>query len=292
MSKNPQSVHSEEFDYRISKDRILHPLRYGAHSLYQVGRMHCNRHTKIPMHTQLNYIELTVAKDGRASVITNGSAVDIKAGDIYISFPGDFHEIVIDERAPLKYDYITVMTEDSTLLKELDGVIAACHGAHARVARDDRLQRLVADAIGEINAPDPFTDGVMESLIHQLLVTVIRVYQSRAQKTPPAPLTDAEHLCLRLMNYVDNHIYTINSLAELTEISNYSYNYTSNLFKRVTGGTLTDYYQNRRLETAMLLLQAGQLSVTQIADMLNYSSIYSFSLAFKRRYGYPPSAVK
>ena len=292
MNANFVKSHSEEFDYRISKDRILHPLRYGAHSLYQIGRMHCNKHTKIPMHTQLNYIELTVAKDGRASVVTNGSAVNIKAGDIYISFPGDFHEIVIDERAPLKYDYITVMTEDSTLLKELDGIIADCHDAHARVARDDRLQRLVADAIGEIHAPDPLTDGVMASLIHQLLVTVIRVYQSRSQKTLSEPLTDAEHLCLRLMNYIDNHIYTINNLAELAEISNYSYNYTSNLFKRVTGDTLTNYYQNRRLETAMLLLQAGQLSVTQTAGLLNYSSIYAFSLAFKRHYGYPPSAVK
>ncbi|MBR2432022.1 MAG: helix-turn-helix domain-containing protein [Clostridia bacterium] len=281
-----------EYDYRISKDNIYHPLRYGKHSLYQIGRMHCNKHTEIPIHTQLNYIELTVANDGKAKVVTNGNSIEIKAGDVYISFPGDFHEIIVDEIFPLKYDYITVMTDDNILLGEIDEIIASCHEARARVTRDEHIRRLVARAINEINAPDRFTDTVMESLINQILISVIRDYKSRIPNFEVDNVNDAELLCLRLMNYIDNHIYTIKNLKELTDISNYSYNYMSNLFKRVTSDTLMNYYQNRRLETAMLLLQSGQFSVTQIAVMLNYSSIYSFSLAFKRRYGYSPSAMK
>ena len=281
-----------EYDYRISKDNIYHPLRYGKHSLYQIGRMHCNKHTEIPIHTQLNYIELTVANDGKAKVVTNGNSIEIKAGDVYISFPGDFHEIIVDEIFPLKYDYITVMTDDNILLGEIDEIIASCHEARERVTRDEHIRRLVARAINEINAPDRFTDTVMESLINQILISVIRDYKSRIPNFEVDNVNDAELLCLRLMNYIDNHIYTIKNLKELTDISNYSYNYMSNLFKRVTSDTLMNYYQNRRLETAMLLLQSGQFSVTQIAVMLNYSSIYSFSLAFKRRYGYSPSAMK
>jgi AraC-like DNA-binding protein len=53
-----------------------------------------------------------------------------------------------------------------------------------------------------------------------------------------------------------------------------------------------NYYKNRRLQTARLLLQSGQFSVTDISAMLNYSSVYSFSLAFKKKYGYPPSEEK
>ena len=184
------------------------------------------------------------------------------------------------------------MTEDGDLYGEIDEIISSCHEASARVVRDDHIRRLVAGAINEINDPDRFTDTVMESLINQLLVTVIRDYKSCATADTQNNVTAPELLCLRLMNYIDNHIYSIKNLKELSYISNYSYNYMSNLFKRITSETLSTYYQNRRLETAMLLLRSGEFSVTQIAAMLNYSSIYSFSLAFKKRYGYPPSAVQ
>ena len=292
MDSNNIELYSGSYDYRISKDNIYHPLRYGKHFLYQIGRMHCNKHTHIPMHIQLNYIELTVATDGKARVVTNGDSINIEAGDIYLSFPGDFHEIIVDEICPLKYDYITIMTEDEVLFKEIDGVIASCHEADARVTRDDYIRRLVARAINEINVSDQFTDTVMESLINQMLVSIIRDYKSHAPNDSLKNVTDAELLCLRLMNYIDNHIYTIKNLREFVAISNYSYNYMSNLFKKVTSDTLMNYYQNRRLETAMLLLQSGQFSVTQVASMLNYSSIYSFSLAFKNKYGHSPSAKR
>ena len=192
MDSNNIELYSGSYDYRISKDNIYHPLRYGKHFLYQIGRMHCNKHTHIPMHIQLNYIELTVATDGKARVVTNGDSINIEAGDIYLSFPGDFHEIIVDEICPLKYDYITIMTEDEVLFKEIDGVIASCHEADARVTRDDYIRRLVARAINEINVSDQFTDTVMESLINQMLVSIIRDYKSHAPDDSLKNVTDAE----------------------------------------------------------------------------------------------------
>lgn len=281
----------DDYDYRISKDTIHYPLKYGKHYLYQVGRMHCNSHTVIPMHTQLNYIELTIASDGKAKVLTNGNAVDISAADIYISFPGDFHEIVIDEIFPLKYDYITIMTDDESLYAELSEIIKGRHDPTKRVIRDEHLRSLVARVISEINSPDRFTDTVIESLLYQIIISVIRNYKLCKEDTKLTNITDEKLLCLRIMNYIDNHIYTIKNLRELAAISNYSYNYMSNTFKRVTSDTLINYYQNKRFETAILLLKSGDYSVTQVAEMLNYSSVYSFSLAFKNRYGYPPSKL-
>ena len=281
----------DDYDYRISKDTIHYPLKYGKHYLFQVGRMHCNKHTVIPLHPQLNYIELTIASDGKAKVVTNGSAVNITAGDIYISFPGDFHEIVIDETFPLKYDYITVMTEDEALFEEISEIIASCKDLDTRVMRDDYIRALVAKVINEINSPDRFTDTVIESLLSQILIAVIRNYKSCKENLDLNDVTDEKLLCLRIMNYIDNHIYTIKNLRELAAISNYSYNYMSNMFKRVTSDTLLNYYQHKRFETAIFLLKSGEYSVSRVAEMLNYCSVYSFSLAFKNRYGYPPSKL-
>ena len=81
------------------------------------------------------------------------------------------------------------------------------------------------------------------------------------------------------------------NLRELCEVTNYNYNYLSNLYKKVTSDTLANYFRSRRLETARLLLAEHTMSVTEIARLLNYSSVYIFSRAFKEKYGVPPSEV-
>lgn len=53
------------------------------------------------------------------------------------------------------------------------------------------------------------------------------------------------------------------------------------------GEPLKEYFTRRRFERATQLLEDG-MSVTQIADMLGYKSIHSFSRAFTRRFGVSP----
>jgi AraC-like DNA-binding protein len=91
------------------------------------------------------------------------------------------------------------------------------------------------------------------------------------------------------MNYVDSHIYTLKSLKELGVLTGYNYNYASNVFKAVTGETLLNYYRSKRLKTARLLLNEGKLSVSELSTLLNYSSVYAFSRAFKDKYGVSPT---
>ena len=95
-----------------------------------------------------------------------------------------------------------------------------------------------------------------------------------------------------MMNYVDTHIYSIVSLGELAEVFSYNYSYLSDLFHKVTKDSLKNYYQKRRLEVAKRLIQENHLSISQIAELLHYSSIYTFSRAFKEKYGKAPIYFK
>ena len=81
-------------------------------------------------------------------------------------------------------------------------------------------------------------------------------------------------------------------LSRLSEITGYSYNYMSNIFKKNTSTTLLEYFHAKRMKTAKLLLAENKRSVSQIAELLGYSSIYTFSRAFKKQYGISPSDYK
>src|SRR5258706_7873099 len=51
-------------------------------------------------------------------------------------------------------------------------------------------------------------------------------------------------------------------------------------FKELFGTTIFDFYQQQRMEHAKYLLYEKSLSVTNVSDLLGYSSISHFSAAF------------
>ena len=280
------------YKYKISRDSLYSPLQYGEHLLYQVGRIHCNADSEIPMHAQRDYFELTIATEGRGTVITNNQPVEISAGDIYISFAGDFHRIISDKNHPLKFDFITIKSQNETISACMEEIMAQNHAADRRVVRDEVILQLVSRAISEVKKQKRLSEKIIEAIITEIFVLLIRDFDVTEQNGGAGSKTETEILCFRLMNYIDNHIYSIKNLRELADTTNYSYNYLSNMFKETTGTTLRGYYHNRRLETAQLLLSSDDFTVSEIASMLGYSSVYPFSLAFKKKFGYPPSDAR
>ncbi len=59
-------------------------------------------------------------------------------------------------------------------------------------------------------------------------------------------------------------------------------------FKELFGTTIFDFYQSQRMEHAKYLLYEKGLSVTEVSQMLGYSSISHFSTAFKKHTGLKP----
>ncbi|RYD58177.1 MAG: AraC family transcriptional regulator [Sphingobacteriales bacterium] len=73
---------------------------------------------------------------------------------------------------------------------------------------------------------------------------------------------------------------------------NYEYSYLSKLFSEVEGITIEHYIINQKIERVKELLVYDELSLTQIADALGYSSIAHLSAQFKKATGLPPSHFK
>lgn len=280
-----------ELKYKIVQN-YYHPRRYGQMLVYQIGRTHCGAGSVIAEHPQRNYIEFTVVTGGKAVNITDGVSVPVGKGDIYISFPGDFHAIISDKNDPLKYDFLTVHTEDKELLRGLEDVMERYHDPNARVVRNEHIASLVSDAISEMNGEGEYAEKVLEAIIGQILVYTVRDLRAQGHPDRLDGVSDADIICFKIMKYIDKHIYTMKSLRELCSVTNYNYNYLSNLFKKTTGGTLREYYRNRRLEAALLMIGSGENTVTEAAELLGYSSVYSFSTAFKNKYGTSPTAAK
>lgn len=70
------------------------------------------------------------------------------------------------------------------------------------------------------------------------------------------------------------------------------YNYLSNLFSAVEGTTIEKYFISQRIERVKELLVYDELSLSQIADKMGYSSVAYLSNQFKKITGFTPSYFK
>ena len=62
------------------------------------------------------------------------------------------------------------------------------------------------------------------------------------------------------------------------------------IFRESTGQSPMEYYMNIKINEAKKLIREKNYSVTEISDMLGYSSIHIFSRAFKKAVGMSPTA--
>ncbi len=70
------------------------------------------------------------------------------------------------------------------------------------------------------------------------------------------------------------------------------YHYLSNLFSSIEGITIEKYVILQRIEKAKELLLYDELTLSEIADQLGYSSVQHLSLQFKKITGLTPSHFK
>ena len=83
----------------------------------------------------------------------------------------------------------------------------------------------------------------------------------------------------RISDYLKKHV-------------NYDYNYISHLFSSTEGITIEQYFINQKIEKVKELLVYDELSATEIAYRLGYSSLAHLSGQFKKSTGMTPSQFR
>ena len=84
----------------------------------------------------------------------------------------------------------------------------------------------------------------------------------------------------------------INYSAYIEEKLKKKYNYLSNLFSEIEGITIEQFIIFQKIEKVKELLVYDELSLSQIADKLGYSSVAYLSTQFKKTTGLTPSYFK
>ena len=134
-------------------------------------------------------------------------------------------------------------------------------------------------------------DFICCGLMQFLLSMIRRSYRGEqgAPLTRPYAANSENNIVDQALRHIAENIYEKLSVASVAKAVNVSPSYLSVLFSRHLKTKPSDYIRREKLEESKRLIKLGELSFSQIADQLKFSSVCHFSYLFKRWYSMTPS---
>ncbi len=141
--------------------------------------------------------------------------------------------------------------------------------------------------LGEVEIKEQLTPDTLHQLDTSLQNLGFEIIENRKSRL----IEKIKNNIVKLIHHSNENI-DINLSQYISQRLNYDYNYLSNLFSEVKGVTIEKYFIAQKIEKVKELLKYDELTLSQIADRLGYSSVAYLSNQFKKQTGLSPSFYK
>jgi AraC-like DNA-binding protein len=136
-----------------------------------------------------------------------------------------------------------------------------------------------------------FKKMYVEIKVHELLLLSLQNISNSSYKSKlvlrPSDLEKLHEARHYLVEHMDNP-GTLKELAHNVGMNDFKF---KNGFKQIFGTTVFGLLHEERMHKAKILLQETEMSVLDISVVTGYKNLSNFTAAFKKRFGYPPSAT-
>ncbi len=179
-----------------------------------------------------------------------------------------------------------VLYKMETILYIKNMVCDRCKMVVEKTLRENGLHPMSVE-LGEIHIEEKLNLVKWEVLREELEKLGLELLDDRREQT----ITQIKAVIVRLVHYRDNNS-TLNLSDYVSAQLHSDYSALSKLFSEVAGITIERYYIEQRIERVKELIKYDELSLTQIALQMSYSSVAYLSRQFKSVTGMTPTEFK
>ncbi len=240
------------------------------------------------------HYSFTIATQGWLTFIYNSQEITLKPNDFYIYSPGlpltilsasdDYQavSILIDEITALEIPTVRHLVSIAYKpLALLNGPVMSLSAESA-----NKLASRIREMISYFNAPHIYKSQVLQQLFSVFILDVHNILEITIGHQQPAQRM--EEIFIGFIRLLPEHFIKHHDIAFYAERLNISPSYLSRIVKQLTGRTVADYINQMLAMEASFLLNTTSLTITQIADKLNFADTASFSKFFLRMKGISP----
>lgn len=148
------------------------------------------------------------------------------------------------------------------------------------------LHFIVVD-LGEVEIMENISGEILEELKKGLLNSGLELMDDKR-----AVLIERIKVVITEMIHYSDETLKINYSDYISQKLGYDYTYLSNIFSELKGITIQQFIIIHKIEKVKELIMYDELSITQIAWKMNYSSVAHLSNQFKKVTGLTPSHFK
>lgn len=249
-----------------------------------------------------NFWEMVYVDGGEIIAITNGIGCTLKQGQVIFHEPMEIHAHISDNRVANNM-LVVSFTSDSEIMKyfksktfTLDKTSKTLLSLFAEEAKN-ALGNIPADYEDKSDLnflPDIFgSTQLLHCYFTEFLIRLVRSGNSMSSNVSSSKKSRdiANNSISELMcDYMKNNIYSNITLKDICSQFLQGKTQICKIFRESTGQSPMEYYINLKIKEAKKLIREKNYSVTEISDMLGYSSIHIFSRAFKKAVGMSPTA--
>ncbi len=134
-------------------------------------------------------------------------------------------------------------------------------------------------------------ENISKSQREQLKVSLQRMGLELMNDKKTILIEKVKDTIVEMIHYTDNMI-KVNFSDYLSEKLNYDYTYLSNLFSEVQGINIQNFVLLLKVERVKELITYDELTISEIAYKMNYSSVAHLSNQFKKVTGFSPTYYK
>lgn len=226
-----------------------------------------------------SYAELFYIVGGDGQFRIEDKLYPVKANQLVIVTPNVIHTEVSYEAHPL--EYIVLGIEGLTLAanREQDSryrILDYRGGGDVLTCLRHILQ--------ETQSAQPGYEAICQAYMEILILRLMRSTSFAVTGASPK----VSHQCATIRHYIDTHYkenLTLDLLADYAHVNKY---YLAHAFKEEYGLSPINYLISRRIEESKYLLRETDMSLSQIARILGFSSPSYFSQSFRRVEGMAP----
>ena len=238
--------------------------------------------------------ELIYLEQGEFTFIYNDTRYSCRAGDILFIRPGVAHSFQIDngdisqphihfdltyrienDQIPVSFKDIDRMTDEEKTWIQKNYFISYPTTPFVKIQSKEMFLDIFYKVISEKNTL------IQKAAMLQLLSILIEDNFPDFMEEETAP-----SIAHQIKNYIDAGNGLRMNLNDFSKNFFQSKFYLEKIFKRAFGMGIIEYRNKKRMALAPYLLKNN--SVTEVAELLGYQSIFSFSRAYKQHYGHSP----
>ena len=252
-----------------------------------------------------DFWELVYVDSGEILAITDGNSCPLTQGQIIFHEPNELHAHISDSKAPNNM-LVASFTTDSDAMKffakktfNTDKTARTLLSLFISEAKN-ALGGIIPGEYDDKNNLDfskaPF--GSVQLLfchLSELLIRLIREnseFNNKIVSTEESRAVAQSSLCELTIEYMKENAYSGLTLNDICTHLMIGKSRLSQIFKANSGKSVMEYYNLIKIAEAKKLLRTDKYTISQIADMLGYSCIHSFSRAFKTTVGISPTIYK